>query len=206
MSMPRGGLLFNYWPLDRPGRPGDVVHRNWRIIARKVVGRVMGNDLDPDVKGKSQHGYLWTYSRPKGDVLFEWQVSRSREGPEEFLKDFRGKLQTDGYAVYESMAKQRGDLILVGCWAHVRRGFHEAMAETKLAAWFVGQIGQLYEVERKLRQQKAGPILRQAMRAWQLQPVLNRLHRAMELIRRKTLPQGLLERGLTVREAKLPVR
>ena len=44
-SMPRGGLLFNYWPLVRPGRPGDVVHRNWRIIARKVVGRATGNDV-----------------------------------------------------------------------------------------------------------------------------------------------------------------
>ena len=99
-------------------------------------------------------------------------MSRSREGPEEFLKNFRGKLQTDGYAAYESLAKARGDLTLVGCWAHARRGFHEALAETKLAAWFVRQIGLLYAVEKKLREQKAGPALRQAMRVWQAQPVL----------------------------------
>ena len=86
--------------------------------------------LDPDVKGKSQQGYLWAYSRPGGDVLFEWRVSRSREGPEAFLKNFRGKLQTDGYGVYESLAKSRNDLTLVGCWAHARRGLHEALAET----------------------------------------------------------------------------
>jgi hypothetical protein len=61
--------------------------------------------LDPDVKGKSQQGYLWVYSRPKSDVLFEWRISRSREGPQEFLKKFRGKLQTDGYGAYESLAK-----------------------------------------------------------------------------------------------------
>src|ERR1035438_3604839 len=147
--------------------------------------------LDPDVKGKSQQGYLWVYSRPGGDVLFEWRLSRSREGPQEFLKEFRGKLQTDGYAAYESLAKQRGDLTLIGCWAHSRRGFHEALAETKLAAWFVGQIGLLYAVEKKLREQKAGPQLRAAMRAWQSRPVLQRLRRAMELVRRRTLPQGL---------------
>ncbi len=152
--------------------------------------------LDPDVKGKSQQGYLWVYSRPKSDVLFEWRVSRSREGPQEFLKNFRGKLQTDGYSAYESLAKQRGDLTLVGCWAHVRRGFHEALAETKLAAWFVGQIGQLYAVEKELREQRAGPALRQTMRVCQSQPVLTRLHRAMELIRRKTLPQGLLGQAI----------
>src|SRR5208282_4383556 len=100
------------------------------------------------------------------------------------------------YGAYESLAKLRGDLTLVGCWAHVRRGFHEALAETKLSAWFVRQIGQLYAVEKKLRQQKAGPALRQAMRVWQSRPVLNRLHRAMELVRRKTLPQGLLGQAI----------
>jgi len=152
--------------------------------------------LDSDVKGKSRQGYLWVYSRPGGDVIFEWRVSRLREGPEEFLKNFRGKLQTDGYAAYESLAKARDDLTLVGCWAHARRGFHEALAETKLAAWFVRQIGQLYAVEKKLREQNAGPALRQAMRVWQSQPVLARLHLAMELIRRRTLPQGLLGQAI----------
>jgi hypothetical protein len=148
------------------------------------------------VKGKSQQGYLWTYSRPKSDVLFEWRVSRSREGPQEFLKNFRGKLQTDGYSAYESLAKARGDLTLIGCWAHARRGFHEALAETKLAAWFVRQIGLLYAVEKKLREQKAGPALRQPMRVWQSQPVLDRLRRAMSLVRRRTLPQGLLGQAI----------
>jgi transposase len=152
--------------------------------------------LDPDVKGKSQQGYLWTYSRPTGDVFFEWRVSRSREGPQEFLKSFRGKLQTDGYSVYESLAKVRGDLTLVGCWAHARRGFHEALAETKLAAWFVRQIGLLYAVEKKLREKNAGPQLRAAMRVWQSRPVLQRLLRAMELVRRRTLPQGLLGQAI----------
>lgn len=149
------------------------------------------------MKGKSQQGYLWAYSRPKGDVLFEWRVSRSREGPEEFLKNFKGRLQTDGYYVYESLAKERkGDLTLVACLAHCRRGFHEALAETKLAAWFVSQIGQLYSVEKLLREKKAGPRLRAAMRNWQSRPVLERLRRAMESVRRRTLPQGLLGKAI----------
>ena len=152
--------------------------------------------LDPDVKGKSQQGYLWTYSRPGGDVLFEWRVSRSREGPKEFLKNFRGKLQTDGYSAYESLAKERDDLTLIGCWAHARRGFHEALSESKLAVWFVRQIGLLYMVEKELREEKAGPQLRAAMRSWQSRPILARLRRAMELVRRRTLPQGLLGQAI----------
>lgn len=152
--------------------------------------------LDPDVKGKSQHGYLWVYNRPGGDVLFEWRVSRSREGPKEFLKNFRGKLQTDGFSAYESLAKERDDLILVGCWAHARRGFREALTESKLAAWFVRQIGLLYAVEKVLREKKTGPQLRAAIRTWQSRPVLARLRRAMELVRGRTLPQGLLGQAI----------
>jgi len=152
--------------------------------------------LDPDVKGKSRQGWLWTYSRPGGDVLFEWRTSRSREGPREFLAKFHGQLQTDGYAVYESLARERDDLVLVGCWAHGRRGFHEALSENKLAAWFLRQIGLLYAVEGKLRQQKAGPRLRAAVRTWQSRPVLGRLRRAMEVVRARTLPQGLLGQAI----------
>jgi len=152
--------------------------------------------LDPDVKGKSQRGYLWVYSRPGGDVLFEWRTDRSREGPEEFLKCFRGTLQTDGYGAYESLAKSREDLILAGCWAHARRGFHEALAENKLAAWFVRQIGLLYGAEKELRGKQAGPRLRAAVRAWQSRPILARLRRAMELVRRRALPQGSLGQAL----------
>ena len=81
---------------------------------------------------------------------------------------------------------------MVGCWAYARRCLHEALVETKLAVRFVNQIDLLYEVESGLREQKAGPALRQAMRVWKSKPVLTRLRRAMELIRRRTLPQGLL--------------
>jgi len=153
--------------------------------------------LDPDVKGKSQQGWLWTYSQPMGDVVFEWHISRSREGPREFLKSFRGKLQTDGYGVYESLARERGqELILIGCWAHARRGFHEALGEGRSAAWLVGQIGKLYAVEKHLREQNAGPQLRAAVRTWQSRPILARLRRAMEIVRRRVLPKSLLGQAI----------
>jgi transposase len=153
--------------------------------------------LDPDVKGKSQQGWLWTYRHPHGDVVFEWNVSRSREGPRQFLKDFKGKLQTDGFGVYESLARERnGELVLIGCWAHVRRGFHEALGEGRGAAWIVGQIGQLYAVEKTLREHKAGPALRAAVRIWQSRPVLARLRKALEVIRRRVLPKSLLGQAI----------
>jgi regulator of replication initiation timing len=152
--------------------------------------------LDPDIKGKSQQGWLWVYSRPGGDVVFVWCLSRGAQGPKQLLENFQGKLQTDGYAVYESLAKQREGLLLIGCWAHVRRNFVEAVPENKVAAWFVLQIGLLYRVERQLRQCKAGPALRAAVRLWQSQPVLTRLGAAMRLLRGRVLPQGKLGQAL----------
>ena len=152
---------------------------------------------DPDVKGKSQQGWLWVYSHPQGDVVFEWNVSRSRAGPREFLTGFKGQLQTDGYGAYESLARERGgELILIGCWAHARRGFHEALGEGRAVAWIVGQIGQLYAVEKALREHRAGPVLRAAVRAWQSRTGLLRLRRALEIIRRRVLPKSLLGQAI----------
>jgi hypothetical protein len=94
-----------------------------------------------------------------------------------------------------SNVKSLPDLTQVGCWAHGRRGFHEALGESKLAMWFVGQIGQRYAVEKKLREQKTGPQLRTAMRVWQSRPVLARLRQAMELVRRRALPQRFARSG-----------
>ena len=160
--------------------------------------------LDPDIKGKSQQGYLWVYSRPGQDVVFVWALSRGAQEPKQLLEKFQGKLQTDGYAAYESLAKQREDIILIGCWAHVRRNFVEAVPENKVAAWFVLQIGLLYRVESQLRDSHAGPHLRAAVRAWQSQPVLKRLQKAMELVRGRTLPQGRLGQALEYALSRWP--
>jgi hypothetical protein len=95
------------------------------------------------------------------------------------------------------LARERdGELILIGCWAHVRRGFHEALVEGRSAAWLVGQIGRLYAVEKQLREQKAGPQLRAAVRAWQSRPILERLRRALEVVRRRVLPKSLLGQAI----------
>jgi hypothetical protein len=54
----------------------------------------------------------------------------------------------------------------------------------------------MYAVEQQLRRTKAGPALRAAVRQHQSAPVMARLRKAMELIRRKTLPQGLLGKAI----------
>ena len=152
--------------------------------------------LDPDMPGKSQLGYLWTYSRPGAEVVFDWQTSRGRQGPEAMLKEFQGLLQCDGYGVYGSLAAGRDDWVMLGCMAHGRRYFHEAMEQDPRAAWCMRQMGHLYGVEKQLRQMRAGPRLREAMRAWQARPVLARLETMLRKWQPQVLPQSLLGKAI----------
>ena len=83
--------------------------------------------------------------------------------------------------------------VLAGCWAHVRRKFHEARDQSpKLSGWFLRQIQHLYRVESGLRAKKAGATLRAALRASESRMVVERFHRALVLIRPKVLPKSLL--------------
>jgi transposase len=147
--------------------------------------------LDPDRPGKAQMGYLWAYSIPGSDVLFDWKTTRSYDVPAEFLKSFKGVLQTDAYGAYLRLAKERlGEIQLAGCWAHARRNFVEALGEDRRVGWFVRQIGHLYGVERKLRETRAGPNLRAARRRAEARPVLDRLRKALERMAHRVLPKS----------------
>lgn len=147
--------------------------------------------------GKTKLGYLWTCGVPRGDAIFHWETSRAATCLESIIPvDFRGTLQCDGYEAYDCFAKRRGEAImLAGCLAHVRRKFYEARETApKAAGWFLQHFQNLYALEAKLRNARAGPKLRQAERASLSRPVLARLHRA--LVRLKTkhrfLPRSLM--------------
>lgn len=142
--------------------------------------------------GKTKQGYLWTGSRPGGDVFYSWHTSRAAACLDAIIPvDFKGTLQCDGYAAYPAFAGGRqGAIVLAGCWAHVRRGFYDAREQSpKISGWFLRQFQNLYRIESVLRERKAGPALRQAVRAHQSRPIVQRIHRA--LVRFKTLGRFL---------------
>jgi len=154
--------------------------------------------LDPG-HGQTRQGYLWTCARPRGDVVFHWATSRAAACLAEVIPaDFRGTVQCDGYAAYPAFARQHGQpLTLAGCWAHVRRKIQEALDQApKLAGWMLRQLQQLYRIEAGLRERQAGPRLRQAVRAHQSRPIVERLQRLFLRHRTRHLPQSLLAQAL----------
>lgn len=147
--------------------------------------------------GKTKQGYLWTGSRPHGDVFFHWETSRATACLDRVIPaTFTGTIQCDGYAAYRAFANGRDQTItLAGCWAHARRRFYEARESSpRLAGWLLNQIQQLYRIEARLREHRAGPALREAIRASESRPVVKRIERALLKLKAsgRHLPQSPL--------------
>ncbi|CAB3395977.1 transposase [Kyrpidia spormannii] len=103
--------------------------------------------------------YLWLYRTGRYSppiVLYEYQRTRAAEHPKAFLNGFKGYLHVDGYAGYNGLA----DVTLVGCWAHARRKFDEALKSlpaSKRSAPVAAKEGlaycnRLFAIERDLKE------------------------------------------------------
>jgi transposase len=153
--------------------------------------------LDKDKKGTTHRGYYWVYHAPNERlVLFDYREGRGREGPNEILKDFKGYLQTDGYAVYEDFDKKPG-ITLVNCMAHARRKFDEAKDNDLAKAEYVlTEIQKLYAVERKAKTDELSVAQRYEMRQEKSVPVLHDLKSWMLENYKSVLPKSTIGQAL----------
>jgi transposase len=147
--------------------------------------------LDP-TRDSTRSGYIWIYIGD-GDhpyALFDYRDSRSRDGPVEILKKYRGYLLTDGYVGYDPVVSQsKGKIIPVGCWAHARRGFFDARPNQPREAHYVlSLIRQLFEVEDQAR--LLSPEQRLEARQKDSVPVLDRLKLFLDEQVRGALPKS----------------
>ena len=137
-------------------------------------------------KSAQSKSYLWLQrGGPPGQpvVLYDYDPSRSQQVPKRLLEGFSGYLQVDGYDGYNAVVAANG-LIHVGCMAHARRRFSDAVKAqgkgknkpTGKAHQGLALIQKLYGVERRARDlsaedrygyrhQHARPILQQ-IRSW----------------------------------------
>lgn len=154
--------------------------------------------LDPG-KGKTSIGYFWVIHGPrcglKGDILYQWHPGRKAACLDQLLRDYQGNLQTDGYAVYPAWARARHGIELATCWAHIRREFHDAFKiGQRLAAGPIAIIGELYRVEKWLREHNADATRRAEIRRQRSAPVLEILKAELTTLaqRPEVLPKGKL--------------
>ena len=79
-------------------------------------------------RSSTSKSYMWLYRTSgcakQAVVLYEYQPTRKAEHAEAFLKGFSGWLHADGYQGYHKLPE---NIRVVGCWAHARRKFDEAL-------------------------------------------------------------------------------
>jgi len=150
--------------------------------------------------GKCAQGYFWVTTVPGGEVIYHWHPGRGAKYLNGIIgEDFAGSLQCDAFKAYSSFQRQRdGPLDLAGCWAHVRRKFFEAISRAPAATfWILHQIAQLYLIERRLREQGAGPSLREAVRQSESAPILRRIRKALFLLKPRYLPKSNMGKAIS---------
>lgn len=146
---------------------------------------------DPDAPGKTVQGWLWGVSHPQGDVVFQWRKSRRQGEAASLLAGFKGVLQSDAFPAYAAFARDTDGVIGVGCWAHARRRFHEALETTPVQAGFVLRlIGSLYAMEAQWdRTGQTGSALRATRRQSDLAPTLSLLKKVAVKLSARVLPK-----------------
>ena len=145
--------------------------------------------------GRNHQARLWEFGVPGGPVVFDFQMTRGREGPRQFLKGFRGTLQCDGYAAYDDLGP---GIVYAGCMAHARRGFVDAAKvapQDPRPGEVIERIGQLYAVEKEARLGGLGAEDRLALRQQKSVPLMAALKERLLEIRQAIIPGGKLAKA-----------
>ena len=156
-------------------------------------------------KHKAEKEYLWMVrSVMEKLVIFHYDMgSRSGSVIESLVSQyhFKGYLQCDGFAGYETAFKTNPDVRLVNCMAHIRRDFEHALGENKKEAEYgLAQIQYMYRIEHccdkacAIRLSSDG---RKAKRRELTRPIMEAMKTWMETEGIKYSPQSLIGKAVS---------
>ncbi len=154
-------------------------------------------------KLKRKRCYLWAYRSSSGETVFDFSISRAGTEPLRFLKDMKGHVQGDGYVAHNVLFGPGSGRIRVGCLAHARRKYVDAMdSEPERASLAVALIGRLYDVEREAKERELSAEARCALRRERCPRIFSMLRDLLKVWELEVLPKsGLGEAiGYTLRQ------
>jgi hypothetical protein len=149
-------------------------------------------------KHKTVKGYIWLVrSVMQNRVFFHYDGgSRAQKVVTELLKNYQGALQTDGYEVYAMYENKKG-VLPIGCWAHARRYYTEALKEDReRAAYALEQIDFLYAVERRADEENLSYDQRAELRSGLAYPILCAFEKWIVREYPKVFPKGRIGKAL----------
>lgn len=150
-------------------------------------------------KHKTRKAYLWMVRSVMDDLVFFHydKGSRAQKVVVDLLKDFKGAIQTDGYSAYSIYERKKG-VLLLSCWAHARRKFHESLQEDKNGAEYaLEQIGKLYKVEQMADDQDLDFEQRSELRKRLAYPIMRAFEKWIVAYHPKAIPGGRMSKALS---------
>ena len=155
--------------------------------------------LDPDHPQGIKKGHIWTYIGDFDQVqLSLYTPTWEGDGPKALLKEFKGFLQSDGYAGIADLFTGADPPTRVGCMAHGRRYFVKALdAKDLRAAVVVKLFGSLYQIEAQARADGIGPDELLARRQSLSRPVMDRLQTVIGELHEQAVPKSPMGKATT---------
>ena len=164
------------WMADVARLIRPIYDRMAELVQRAHVLATDDTVLPLLAPGRTRQARMWIYL---GDLsypynVFDFTISRSRDGPSRFLKQFRGTLLADAYGGYNGVVLDQ-DLRRAGCWSHARRKFVEAEPTAPdLARTILRLIRNLFDLEAKAK--GLSDDQRLSLRQAESQPIVDALH------------------------------
>lgn len=150
-----------------------------------------------DKPGATHKGYHWVYYNPlTRKILFDYQKSRGREGPDLLLKDYSGYLQTDGYSAYNNLSN-KSKIKQLACWAHARRYFKKALDnDNERSEHALKLIKELYAIERQAKEQNLEADQIRSLRQKMSKPLLDEMYTWLKKQLIEVLPQSAIGKAI----------
>jgi len=154
--------------------------------------------------GTTDKAHLWVYWGDRQHPLnvFDFTVNRTRDGPRDFLKHYRGYLHADAFSGYDGLylpdpVDGQTTILEVACNAHARRKFYDAKDSDVLRSHVaLAYYSQLYELERGAKANDFDDAQRLQMRQDLAVPILNKFHTWLEEQRLEVLPKSPINEAL----------
>ena len=175
------------------GDVADLVEPLYELMAERVrQSHVVATDdtiMPMQSVGKTQSARMWAYVGDAGNPynVFHFTLSRGRDGPKYFLRDYKEVLLADAYGGYNGVVAGN-QITRAGCWSHARRHFVDAeKVGPQIAREAVDFIDDLFRVERRAKHFSIAE--RHALRQAQSIPVLAKFRQKLLEWKEQLLPK-----------------
>jgi transposase len=182
-----------------------------RLVEKVAEARAKG---DSSLLAK-MWAYMGLYEAPYN--IFDFRVSRHRDGPDDFFRNSRCFVQGDCFSGNLSVViRSDGRLTFAACWSHARRKVVEATTYPKEGELLLGMIQALYDIEARgkdlswqdrqaLREREAAVVLEAIWRWLDSRPLQDVLPKSDFAEALRYIRSHWKELNVYVRDGRIPI-